>query len=1516
MRKCLGILLFILLGGCLAQASEKIYPFNRVGAPEAVQQQKRQVFTASWLASTSRYQVGKEFMHRADHRKSFVLPAGKVWNAQVDISGTSRFWVNGRELPFVKMWLYDIRPVDLAPYLKPGQENVVAISGERLANEVTPNYDTFIFVQGSVVMADGTRISLDSVANNGWVGHEYPPEGWTRPGFDARNWQPSQVQGIGGSYLPERPPIDTGYLLVDNPNASKLFFDVSRPVMVQVRCPVGLAAQNPTLEWSLARVAYQPEKTPLSEGREQKFAKQGDSLLFTLHLGKLQRGIYTLGLRLVAGEKVLQELPDEPLAVIGKLPMKEVEGSFYEQGMKLVLEDTIDFTNPQDPHPWVETRTSADDIQGRKSPAQNITQPSIAFRKELAYRQAGPVMGSMFSYGFRIKSPGSFYLFSLEYPDDAERAIAIGVQMGADNIFTSSQAAPAVRTGERYPLSGQMKEFKWLMCPDAVPLTIDIITERTGAPAAAARVKIYRVDELPALQVNPAGERLFGVHTERAWVYMRTFGDREEPPRCEINIPATDLRLRLAQRLLYNLETAERYCAYLRFAGQNLHVMGCVQYDWGNIGYDPPVPGSRVPLDHRDMLVAVASHNGIHVQGGIEYRQGSKSLFDSEMREEMALMVKEISEKFADQPSYDGICFQMHPADLGPAFIARPNDPLGSGYDDRTIAAFENDTGIEVAPTDPAERMKFLTSDVMRERWLAWRCQAVRRLLLSLRDEMRQVRPDLQLFVMIYFDMTHVQEWARNPAGLRDYLRGFGYDPQLYLKDDGIYIGRYYHSSLRYWQMHNQTGYQAGWGYNVSPQAFALYDNPAHRAAYPLVHFHEMLYRAPGVQLERRPIRQDQTAPEWPWLASLGPFYSMPEGDYARETFIQSFIGQDPDVLIYGWCDSTLIVGHEQALRQFARNFVSLPRAKMSVVKESGLDSNLAVRELASQKGYYFSVANPGPYVVKGEVVFSQDPGKVISLPSGKPQQVTAGGGGYAISLELPPFGLETFQASSTRVRVKEMKATSASGPGLDWMNNQVVLVEQALVRPEVSQALSLDDLKFVQDSAASAKADLAAGQYARAWQTLSDWRLLRLDREVMSKAGEVRAWLVNGPYPYNGTKTSFEKVWPMENDLLQEGPDQTKSYDGLSLEGKPGKAVWLKVIPGRWGAYDNFVDLDSRLAPLDNVLAYAFSYVYSPVARKATVSVGSDDGCRVWIGGKLVIDHWEARAAKPAQDQTVIDLPKGWTAILIKVEERIGGWGFFFDLLGEDGKPLADLQWRADKPPGLGTNFTFDFDGLVLRDLTYRGERIGSFLLDGCYFASTNEQGGYRGLRFTGLPTPTVKKEDGSLIYRYDGQPTNWVRLSQEYRFSQNQMEIRVGYQTLKDLVVRGGYMPMFRLAFSSSRFLGLGEAKVAVFNQAGEKMSEQQIPAQPEKPVNLNYAVRPGSSITGIRLQSEAGALSVTLDHIPDQNSACTLSIKAEPGQPPILMLDLRTDYPKPARRLPAGTSGQFRILFSFGT
>ena len=176
----------------------------------------------------------------------------------------------------------------------------------------------------------------------------------------------------------------------------------------------------------------------------------------------------------------------------------------------------------------------------------------------------------------------------------------------------------------------------------------------------------------------------------------------------------------------------------------------------------------------------------------------------------------------------------------------------------------------------------------------------------------------------------------------------------------------------------------------------------------------------------------------------------------------------------------------------------------------------------------------------------------------------------------------------------------------------------------------------------ASAKSDTVR---RRARNVLSDMDKYR---------GYVTSWLGSGPYTQGD---AWSTAFPPE---------------------KPGaKGVAWKPLSK--GVGPQIINLLEAIGGGDNRAAYLKTYVWSPAEQDVKLEIGSDDGVKVWVGGKLVHSNNANRPVKPAEDKATATLAKGWNAVLVKVTQGGGDWGFCLRICRPDGTAVEALRVSLD---------------------------------------------------------------------------------------------------------------------------------------------------------------------------------------------------------------------------------------------
>ena len=242
-----------------------------------------------------------------------------------------------------------------------------------------------------------------------------------------------------------------------------------------------------------------------------------------------------------------------------------------------------------------------------------------------------------------------------------------------------------------------------------------------------------------------------------------------------------------------------------------------------------------------------------------------------------------------------------------------------------------------------------------------------------------------------------------------------------------------------------------------------------------------------------------------------------------------------------------------------------------------------------------------------------------------------------------------------------EDKKLVLAGLGTADTTEALALVEQHLkddaLRNEAAMAAIQIADRLRQKDAKRARAALASVLAAVAEPAVRQ-KAQDVVNDMEKFDGHIVAWLGAGPYKQKGkdARALFDTAFP---------PEQPDAKD----------VGWKKLTKGV-GSWS--INLESAIASGDNCVAYVRTSVWSPTEQDVRLEMGSDDALKVWLNGEVVHANNGDRSCAPRQDLVKAKLQKGWNALLLKVVEHTGGWGFCCRIRKPDGSALDGLKYEA----------------------------------------------------------------------------------------------------------------------------------------------------------------------------------------------------------------------------------------------
>jgi hypothetical protein len=157
-----------------------------------------------------------------------------------------------------------------------------------------------------------------------------------------------------------------------------------------------------------------------------------------------------------------------------------------------------------------------------------------------------------------------------------------------------------------------------------------------------------------------------------------------------------------------------------------------------------------------------------------------------------------------------------------------------------------------------------------------------------------------------------------------------------------------------------------------------------------------------------------------------------------------------------------------------------------------------------------------------------------------------------------------------------------------------------------------------------------------------------------------LREFAVIGPFPLDMVEETeeaippgFERPYPPEKET-----DFLATYDGMA-----GPVHWQFAHAG----FDARLNLEQYIAPSRNAVAYAHAAVTAPRDMETIIGLGSNDGVKVWVNGRLVFVHHVGRYAAPNQESFGVKLRAGKNIVLVKIENWGGRWELYLSVRDPD---------------------------------------------------------------------------------------------------------------------------------------------------------------------------------------------------------------------------------------------------------
>jgi len=274
---------------------------------------------------------------------------------------------------------------------------------------------------------------------------------------------------------------------------------------------------------------------------------------------------------------------------------------------------------------------------------------------------------------------------------------------------------------------------------------------------------------------------------------------------------------------------------------------------------------------------------------------------------------------------------------------------------------------------------------------------------------------------------------------------------------------------------------------------------------------------------------------------------------------------------------------------------------------------------------------------------------RLAGLPSDRPDPLTVSMLAEALASTTRPE-----DARSALSALAGIRHPSALALAVRYLDNAELKDEAAsavvAIAPMVKSAdpdAALDALK----KAGAASGDVEIRK--KTWEAIVDFD---------SHGDYLTAWKIAGPY---------EKAGIADEGLL----DELFQPEAADWE----TAKWNRVNLNPESEKPWQVDVNYATGGGDHRVVYLKTTVVSPANIKETMELGSDDGVKVWLNGKVVHAKNEFRPVKDGEDKVRVSLRKGPNTILVKLTQLNGEWGLSMRFRTTKGGRIAGLKASPD---------------------------------------------------------------------------------------------------------------------------------------------------------------------------------------------------------------------------------------------
>ena len=177
----------------------------------------------------------------------------------------------------------------------------------------------------------------------------------------------------------------------------------------------------------------------------------------------------------------------------------------------------------------------------------------------------------------------------------------------------------------------------------------------------------------------------------------------------------------------------------------------------------------------------------------------------------------------------------------------------------------------------------------------------------------------------------------------------------------------------------------------------------------------------------------------------------------------------------------------------------------------------------------------------------------------------------------------------------------------------------------------------------------------------------------IPARNGSVNNWLLLGPFSNSvkgavGVSEHGDGCFGFHTDLLVDygGEKSITPYVGQIIH---KEYLWeLMLNPSEW------INLNSYYEKNDDAVTYAYAIMNVNKDRTVRLGLSHNDGLKIFLNGEQVYKNHSAEIVLNSIP-LIVRLKKGDNRLLLKIDEKTGGWGFGLSVKTITGKKVEGLK-------------------------------------------------------------------------------------------------------------------------------------------------------------------------------------------------------------------------------------------------